>query len=365
MRLTIEKNQLLSSLTAVSKGMSSRSTMPILSGVLLIANSDELVLRTTDLEISIQSKVAALIEGEGETVVPGRLFTDIIKSLPEAAVSIVDDGNGMTLTCEESTFSINTLSPLDYPVFPTFDVAKQITIKSKDLQTMVRKALKAVSRDESRPVLTGVLMKVNNGKLFFVATDSYRLAISQKAVETNTDFEVIVPGSVLDEIVRLGASAESVIISETENQIVFEVGKTIFISRKIEGLYPNYEVLIPQEKIVTAVLSAPELLTTIKRVSITSGNHGPVKLSIDPNNQKITVSSKTLDVASATERIDAQIDGDFLETGFNHQYIIDGLSVIDTDEVLFESQGALKPGVLKTSGDDEFLYLTMPVRIDL
>jgi DNA polymerase-3 subunit beta len=331
----------------------------------LLAEGGELVLRTTDLEISIQCKVAALIEDEGETVVPGRLFTEIIKSLPDSSINIKDDGSGMVITCGESSFSINTLNPLDYPVFPTFDVTKKITINARDLQTMVRKTLKAVSRDESRPVLTGVLMKVGAGLLHFVATDSYRLAITKKAIQENTDFEIIVPGQVLEEISRLAASADDIVISESENQIIFEVGNVLFISRKIEGMYPNYEVLVPQEKSISATANTAELLTTIKRVSITSGNHGPVKLTIDPDIQKITISSKTMDVASATEKIGAQIEGEYLETGFNHQYIIDGISVIDTDEVLFESQGALKPGVLKTSGEEDFLYLTMPVRIDL
>ncbi|MCL2150741.1 MAG: DNA polymerase III subunit beta, partial [Coriobacteriia bacterium] len=125
------------------------------------------------------------------------------------------------------------------------------------------------------------------------------------------------------------------------------------------------EVLVPQEHSVAAILNTADFLTTIKRVSITSGNHGPVKLALDPSSQKITVSAKTMDVASATETLDAQVEGEYQETGFNHQYIIDGLSVMDNDEVLFESQGALKPGVLKTEGEDKFLYLTMPVRIDM
>jgi len=365
MRLTIEKTQLLRSLTAVSKGMSSRSTMPILSGVLLIAADGELTLRTTDLEISIQNRSAALIEQEGETVVPGRLFTDIIKSLPEASITLIEEGSGLTILCAESSFSVNTLNPLDYPSFPTIDVTKQISINAKDLQRMIKKAIKAVSRDESRPVLMGILMKINEGKLVFVATDSYRLAVIEKELDSAGDFELIVPGSVFEEISRISSSDDTVVISESENQIMFEVGQTIFISRKIEGNYPNYEVLIPKEKTLSAVIKTSDISTAIKRVAIASQNNGPVKLSFDPARQKLTISSKTFDVASASEVIDAQIDGDYLEIGFNHQYITDGLSVIDEEEVLFENQGALKSGVIKTSGEDQFLYLTMPLRIDI
>jgi len=365
MQLTIEKNQLIFALSAVAKGMSSRSTMPILSGVLLIAEDKDLILRTTDLEISIQHTTAALVEEAGETVVPGRLFSEIIKSLPEAAVSLTDHGSGLTVSCGNSTFTINTLNPLDYPSFPSVDAAKQIKIAAAALQGMVRKVLKAVSKDESRPVLMGVLLKIQKDKLLLVSTDSYRLAITEKTLTEDKDFELIVPGGVLEEITRTSKADDEIAISESENQIMFETGQTVLISRKIEGSYPNYDVLVPKEKVLTAVLNTQELLTVIRRVAIASQNHSPIKLVFDPAKQTITVSSKTLDVASASETIDAQIEGEYLEIGFNHQYISDGLSVAETEEIRFESQGSLKPGVLKTSGDEEFLYLTMPVRIDI
>jgi len=364
MRLTIEKNKLLNALTAVSKGMSSRSTMPILSGVLLVASGGELTLRTTDLETSIQNQTPALIEVEGETVVPGRLLTDIVKNLPEASIALEDEGSGLNISCLDISFSINTLNPLDYPSFPAVDKTGQVLIKARDLQRMIRRAAKAVSRDESRPVLKGVLVKINDGSLSLVATDSYRLAVVEKSIENATDFTLIVPGEVLEEVARISAAEEVITISEAENQIMFEVGSTIFISRKIEGSYPNYEALIPNERVLSAVINTAELLTAVKRVSLASQPNGPMKLAFDPSVQKLTVSSKTLDKASGSTTIDAQIDGEYLEIGFNHQYISDGLSVIEEEEVLFETLGSMKAGVIKTSGEDNFLYLTMPLRVD-
>jgi DNA polymerase-3 subunit beta len=364
MKFTIEKNQLLQALAAVSKGMSSRSTMPILSGVLIIAEGGYLTLRTTDLETSVQNTVAALVESDGETVVPGRLFNEMVKSLPESAVGIDLIEGGMSITCGESSFTVNTLDPLDFPSFPNVDVARQVMIDAKDLQAMTKKAAKAVSSDESRPVLMGILMKINDGRLTFVATDSYRLAVVGKDVESDGDFELIVPGQVLEEVSRISSSNDVVTIAESENQIMFKTGQTIFISRKIEGSYPNYEVLIPKENNTSAVIRTSDMLTAIKRVSIASQANGPVKLSFDPDRQRLTVSSKTLDVASGSETVEAEIVGDALEIGFNHKYIVDGLSVIDSEEVSFENLGAMKSGVLKTAGDDDFLYLTMPLRID-
>lgn len=364
MRLTIEKNQLLQSLAAVAKGMSSRSTMPILSGVLLIAEGGELTLRTTDLETSVQNTVAALIEEEGETVVPGRLLNEIVKSLPESSVALGLVDSTLTISCAESSFHINTLDPLDFPAFPTVDVSRQVRIDAKDLQRMTKKASKAVSRDESRPVLMGILMRISEGRLTFVATDSYRLAVVERSVDSSSDFELIVPGQVLEEVSRISAGEELVTIAESENQIMFTTGQTVFISRKIEGNYPNFEVLIPKEKSLSAVLRTAETLAAIRRVAIASQANGPVKLTFDPDAQTLTVSSKTMDVASGSETLEAQIEGEYLEIGFNHQYIVDGLSVIDAEEVLFENLGAMKSGVLRTGGVDDFLYLTMPLRID-
>ena len=364
MKFIIEKNQLLGSLSAVSKGMSTRSTMAILSGVLIIADDSGLTFRTTDLEISIQNRITAAVETTGETVVPGRLLTDIIKNLPDAAIVIEQDGQGLNISCGNSFFSINTLDPLDYPAFPVVDKEKQVTIEAKNLQQMIKRAIKAVSRDESRPILKGVLVKINDGNLSLVATDSYRLAVIEKQVDNNTDFELIIPGEMLEEVAKISSADDIVTITEAENQIMFEVGNSILVSRKIEGTYPNYAALIPTERVLSAVINTAEFSAAVKRISLASHPNGPMKMAFDPTNQRLTISSRTLDKASGSESIAAQIDGEYLEIGFNHQYIADGLSAIEEEEVLFETQGTMKAGVIKTKGEDQFLYLTMPLRVD-
>lgn len=365
MKVTIEKSQLSRALTAVSKGMSSRSTMPILSGVFMEASGSRLTLRTTDLEISVQHIVDALIEEEGEVVVPGRLLNDIIKSLPDAAVLLSTDSNGLAVSCAESNFTLNTYNALDFPSFPQVNTTAKAEIAARDLQVMVKKAGKAVSRDESRPVLMGILTRVVENKMTMAATDSYRLSVVVKEIDGAGSLEIIIPGSVLEEVARISGVDDKVVISESENQIMFITGQTQLISRKIEGTYPNFEVLIPSEKTTTAVLNTSELLTAIKRVALASQNSGPVKMVFDPDLQKLTISSKTMEVASGSETINAQIDGEYLEIGFNHQYLTDGLSVIENEEVSFENSGPLKSGVFKTGGDVDFLYLTMPLRIDV
>jgi DNA polymerase-3 subunit beta len=366
MKLTIEKGQLQQSLTVVSKGMSSRSTLPILSGIHFETQGGLLVFRTTDLEVSIQHAVPALVEQEGATVVPGKLFADIIKSLPDAAVSLSLINDELTISCLDSIFTIHTLNPADFPLFPQLDSKLAGSIPSSTFSSMVKKVVKAVSKDESRAILTGVLIKTEEDSLQMVATDSYRLAVSKnklvKPIEENMN--LIVPGDILDEIRRLSTNQEEIVISESENQIIFMFGDTKFITRKIEGSYPNYEAIIPTEKSTIATIETSSLLEAVKRVSITAQSHTPIRFNFDPEGQIIDVSSKTQDVASAHEKVVAQIKGAALEIGFNHQYIIDGLSVIDTEEVVFEAQTPLKPGILKTVSDEYFFYLTMPVRVD-
>jgi DNA polymerase-3 subunit beta len=366
MKLTIEKNQLLQGLTVVAKGMSSRSTLPILSGIHLETQNGSLVFRTTDLEVSIQHTVPVLVERDGATVVPGKLFADIIKSFPDAAVTLEQEDDNLIVKCLDSVFDIHTLSPHDFPLFPQIDAKLAGTIPSDIFSSMVKKVVKAVSRDESRAVLTGVLLRMNGVELQLVATDSYRLAISKTHVEKAVEeaVELIIPGDVLDEIRRLVVAQKELTISDSENQIIFSFGETIFITRKIEGVYPNYEAIIPTNKSTTAIIETQPLLEAVRRIAITAQSHTPIRFAFDSDAQIITINSKTQDIASAKEKVGAQIEGEALEIGFNHQYIIDGLSAIDTNEVYFEAQSALKPGILKTVGDEYFFYLTMPVRIE-
>ncbi|MDR2196970.1 MAG: DNA polymerase III subunit beta [Coriobacteriales bacterium] len=366
MKLTIEKNRLSHSLGVVAKGMSSRTTLPILSSVHLEAQQSSLVFHTTDLEVSISHSAEALIEQEGATVVPGRLFADIVKSLPDAAVTLEQTNEGLRVLCMDCEFLLKTLNPSDFPLFPQADTQKLISLPAAQFSSMIKKVTKAVSKDESRAVLTGVFLNVEGAELQMVATDSYRLAIVESKLDLAPEeaISLIVPGDILDEIARLVTSEETVSVGEGENQIIFTFSNTLFITRKIEGNYPNYKAIIPVEKNCTAVASTAVLLSAVKRIALTAQVHTPLRFSFSSEDQTIEISSQTQDVARAKEKIPAQIEGAPLDIGFNHQYILDGLNAIDTKEVLFEAQTSLKPGILKTVGEDYFFYLTMPVRIE-
>jgi DNA polymerase-3 subunit beta len=271
----------------------------------------------------------------------------------------------LTIVSMDTLFTINTLNPVDFPAFPQIIPVRSLVVPAELLDSAVKKVAKAVSRDESRAVLTGIFLKAEEDLLQLVATDSYRLAVTKAktATPSTEPMEIIVPGSVLEEVARL-SDKEEITIGESENQIIFLFGNTTFISRKIEGAYPNYEQIIPSSKEITATIETELLMNAVKRASILAQTHTPIKLSLDPTAQIITVFAQSNDVGTAEEKVPAQIDGEPMEIGFNNQYIIDGLNAVDTEEVLFEAQNSNKPGIFKTVGEEYYFYLTMPLRPD-
>ena len=365
MRFYIAKTDLVDILNTVSKGMSSRSTLPILSGILLDALDDKVTFQTTDLEVSIKHTALASVEEGGRTVIPGKLFGDIVKALPDAAVCVATTGEQVTISCMDSSFTLSTLNPVDFPYFPSVDTQQQVTLPSRDLADIVRKVGKAVSRDEARAILTGILFTIEGGKVRMAATDSYRLAVAEMELEEAGDeeFTAIIPGKIFEDVSKLAAGYERVTVAFSENQIVFSFGSTILVSRKIEGTYPNYRQLLPKETATTVRIQVSDLVTAVKRVSLLAQAHTPVKFSISADEQKIVISAKTQDVGGATESVAALVEGESMDIAFNHQYILDGLSCI-SDECVLQLQTSLKPGTIRQSGAEEtFVYLAMPVRL--
>ncbi|MDR1358693.1 MAG: DNA polymerase III subunit beta [Coriobacteriales bacterium] len=370
MKLTIEKERLAYSIRMVAKAMGSNSTIPVLSGIHINAASDGVIFETTDLDTSIKHIEEALIEEQGATVVPGKLFTDIIGSLPKEAVELESFGEKLAIRCGSTSFDIATLNAQDFPKFPQIIPTRSLELSTAQVTEMVKRVGKAVSRDVSRAVLTGIYFEVKDAGLTLAATDSYRLAITKGSIANEPsapapeDMDAIIPGSILDEVGRLSVDEEAVTIGETENQIIFQFGSTTLISRKIEGNYPNYKQIIPAQKNVSVVVETEPLLTAVRRVAIVVKNASPIKFVLHADTQQLEVSAQTPDVGEASESIPAQIDGEDMEIGFNHQYILDGLSVAGATTLLFEAQTSIKPGIFKSIGSEDYFYLTMPVRLE-
>jgi len=370
MKFTMEKERLVHSIRMVSKAMSSHSIIPVLSGIHINAASDGVIFETTDLDISIKHIEDALTEEQGAVVVPGKLFNDIISSLPKEAITLEAHGERLTVSSSDTTFSVATLNAQDFPQFPQIIPTRSVELSTLQLAEMARKVGKAVSRDVSRAILTGVFFEVKDTKLRLAATDSYRLAITSDVILTEPDapksgeINTIIPGSILEEVCRIATDEKAITIGESDNQIIFQFGSTTFISRKIEGNYPNFEQIVPTQKNVSVVVETELLLNAVRRVSIMAKNASPIKMSLHADTQIIEISAQTPDIGEAVERIPAQIDGEEIEIGFNHQYILDGLSVAGTAELLIEAQTAIKPGIFKTIGTEDYFYLTMPVRLE-
>ena len=364
MKLSVARSELLDALSVAGKGMSARSTLPILSGILVSAAGGEIQLQATDLEISVRRSCPALIESEGQVVVPGKLLTEIVRSLPEAAVTLETEGEIAHIRCQHASFTVKTLNANDFPKFPEVVVDKTISLPGKVMASVVRQVARAVSRDETRATLTGVLMVVEGPSLRMVSTDSYRLAMSEVVLEENAGegIEVVVPGKALDEVTRLAADSQTITVGLSENQIVFEFGSTTFVTRRIEGNFPNYKQIVPKDSGTSVEISGEELAAAVKRVSLMALHNSPIKLSVNVADQTLSLSAATQDVGDASEDLMVKAEGEDVGIAFNHSFLMDGLNSAGTETVRIEIKDHEKPGLIKSVSEEGFLYVLMPVR---
>ena len=364
MKFSINQGELSNALSIVLKGISNRSTLPVLSGILLTAEGDRLVLQTTDLELSIKYSCAALIEEPGSTVVPGKLFADIVRSFPDAAVHFSGDDDQAHITCDTASFSLKVLSAQDFPAFPEVTPDQRIEVPFALFSSMVRRVARVVSKDESRAILTGVLITREEGKLRMVATDSFRLAITETELPDcgPEDFQAVIAGAFLSEIATLPKTESPVSIALAENQIVVTCDDTVFINRRIEGNFPNCKQLLPDSCTTRATFTVEKLLAGVKRVSLLGSATSAIRLNLNNATQTMQISSIQQDVGSAQETVNGLIEGEDIEIGFNYHYVTDGLSAVRGDSVTVEVLNPLKPGIFREEGEESYLYLLMPVR---
>ena len=363
MRISINQTELLNALSIVQKGLTTRSTLPVLSGIYVEATGDDVTFQTTDLELSIQYSTAALVEEQGRTVLPGKLVVDIVKNLPDAAVNIDTNEDVAIISCESSSFSIRCLNPEDFPGFPKVKTENRISVSFETFAGMARKVCRVVSKDESRAILTGVLIAVEEGMLKMVATDSYRLAVTEAPLEGNPEeFSAVLSGSFVSDLAALPKTGEDISFALAENQIVVSYAGTVFVNRRIEGKYPNYKQLIPTTYETRCIVDRAALSSAVKRASLLERSGSQVRISVNVPSQTIQLTTSQ-DVGSTQEIVKAQIEGVDVEIGFNSHYVNEGLGAMQSPQVSLEIQGTLKPGILKGEPDENYLYLVMPVRI--
>ena len=368
MNLTISKEQIISGLQAVQNVVGTRSTLPILSNVLLQANGDRLELTATDLDVTISCSVEAKVKKAGATTVPVKKLFGIVRELNGSEIEIeVDEKNHCSIRAGASFYKINGLAAEEFPPSPKFKEDKKVVLKQETFRSMLKKTSFAVSTDESRYVLNGIFLSLKDNKMTMVATDGRRLALVDEEAEVpeKSQGEFIVPAKTVGELGRLLQDKNEVEIRFTDNQAAFTLkddkGSAILITTKlIEGNYPNYRQVIPAETKERIALSREEFLHALKRAEImTSEKANSVKLAFTKNNLTITANSP--EVGEAKESLAINYKGKEMAIAFNPRYVIDPLNALANEEVFLELIDELSPGVLKINGP--FLYVVMPMRL--
>ena len=368
MNLTISKDQIISGLQAVQNVVSSRTTLPILSNVLLRAEGDRLEFTATDLDVTVSSSVEAKVNKPGATTVPVKKLFGIVRELPSGDIEIeVDDKNVCSVRAGASFYKIHGLAADEFPPLPKFKEEKKVSLPQEKIKGMMKKTSFAISTDESRYVLNGIFISLKDHKMTMVATDGRRLALVDEEVEISetSQGEFIVPAKAVNELNRLLADKGEVELRYTDNQASFtlkdEKGSSILIITKlIEGNYPNYRQVIPNEVKERISLSREEFVHALRRAEImTSEKSNSVKLTFGKNNLAITANSP--EVGEARESLAINYKGKEMSIAFNPKYMIDPLNALTDDEVFIELIDELSPGVLKINGP--FLYVVMPMRL--
>lgn len=364
MRFSCHQKALLSSINIVQKAVSSKTTLPILKGIYIEALDNYLKLVATDLEIGIEHIVEAKTHNKGSVVVDARLFSEIIRKLPDAEVEIsLEENNQIYIKCENSEFNIVSYNSQDFPELPTIEEDYSYEISQDLFKNMIRQTVFATSQDESRPVLTGALVEIENDTLNMVALDGYRLALKKGKIQSHIDNKVIIPAKTLSEINRIiSDNEEQLTITLTNNHALFVIGNTKMISRLLEGEFINYKQILPKEYKSKVKVKTRNLLDSIERASLVAreGKNNLVKFTISDDKMTITSNSE---LGKVHEQIYIDFEGEEVEIAFNSKYLIDVLKIMEDEEVYLEFTTNLSPGILKPVSNDNYIYLILPVRL--
>ena len=366
MKVTCPREELAQKLGVVGRAVSSRTSVNILTGIMLRAEDGRLSLAATDMEISLRVTLDAQVEEEGSVVIPGRLLVDIVRLLPAGEVTLehrAEEGIAH-LVCGSASYGLHTYSPDDFPRLPEIAPDESFSIERAALLDTIMKVSRSASRDESRPVLTGVLVRFEAGKLIMAATDSYRLSVKETEINEGPagEIEAIVPARALSELARIAqaSDAESLTVGIQENQIVFGVDDVWLTARRIDGQFPNYRQLLPETFEAEVELPREELLDVVRRTGLMAQRKSPLRLRFEEG--QLTISAQTQDVGEAHESLPAAYTADPIEIGFNAEFLRDGLESLEDDQVRLRLISPLRPGLIQGAGDD-FLYLIMPIRL--
>jgi len=358
--LVLEK--LKTALMGVERVVSSRSTLPILNNVLIKADKEGVEIEATDLEVGVKFFLGGKVEQEGIVTVPGKTLISLVNNLHGDTVTLTGKNNVLTVVCGETKASLNGMPADDYPVIPQVEGGKQVKIKIETLGEILAAVDFAASRDESRPILTGVYFLSRGGKVTLAATDSYRLAEVIADVNLGEEFDVVIPNRTLQEVRRIMGETGEVELKVGDNQVMFVFSNASLVSRIIEGEYPNYKQIIPQAHTLSAEFDIQELADALKTASIFSlEGSNSVKLNVRSEGE-IEVSSESSQLGNFVAKIPAKVEGEASEITFNARYVLDGLNSFDTVKCRMELGGKTAPGLFRPADVEGRLYIVMPLR---
>jgi DNA polymerase III subunit beta len=369
MKFSVSRDNLLTALQITSRAVSTRATLPSLGGIQLDGTDGQLTLRATDMELGLSTVVdGANVESAGIVLLPGRLLGDIVRSLPPGDVTLAlrPEPRDVEITASAARFHLRTLPAEDFPRLPSLG-EDPATLPATPLAQTIDRVARAASRDEVRPILTGVLFQADGSTLTMVATDSYRLSVKHTALEASLpgSLDANVPARALRELARIVAQggAEEVSLSLERNQAVFRAGDVLLSSRLIEGQFPSWRQLIPESFEHEVRLPRDELLEVARRISQLAQRNAPLRFAFAEG--ELTVAAETPEVGDASEGIPAPYSGEPLEIAFNPQFVVEGIESVDTEELVMKLSSPLRPGLLEPAGHEDFSYLVMPIRLNV
>lgn len=362
MKLQVTQENLSRALSSVSRVASGRGTLPILSNVLVKTVDNRLSIAATNLDIAITHYIGSKVSEEGAITVPARLMQDFVSSLPGGVIELKLEENKLHISADKYQSIINGISAEDYPVMPAIDKGSNWKIPAKKLKAGLQQVIMAASNDEARPVLTGVYMHTFEGKLFLVATDSYRLA-EKALIDTKEEINLLIPASALQDLLRiLGDSEDEVVVTHDDQQVLFTIGDIELVTRLIEGNYPDYRKLIPSQFATSAKLARTDL-TNITKVSSLFARESAGSVTINLNEKDLAVSIRSVasQLGENTSSAAAEVSGDGTIT-LNSRYILDALHALSGDEVSLSFNGKLEPCVLKDPKAADYTHVIMPLK---
>ena len=369
MKIVCEKEKILKAINSVTKAVASKTTMPILEGILIQTNDKEVKLTTYDLEIGIEYIIDADVREQGATVVNAIMFSEIIRKLPDTEINIsLNEKNLLVIECEGSLYKLATMNPEEFPELPQINVENSIDIEQNVLKEMIRKTIFAVSTEENRPIFTGCLFEIKNNKLNVVAVDGFRLAWKSKFLQNSSnDFTAVIPGRTLNEVNKIILdSFDTIKIGVAKNQALFEMENCKLVTRLLDGEFLNYSSVIPENWETRIRVNKNNIQNCFERISLISASSiekekkYPVKVSIDIGKVTISCTNQTGD---AKEEMYVSTEGQNLEAGFNPKYFLDALRAIDDEEINIDFGTSISPCIIRPADEGDYIYMILPIRL--